>query len=308
MQAGHLITALVFVAVAAGVIGLAAFSFRPSSERRRARSRLQELSQNESLQEREARPGKIPLPAVPEDQGLKGLGQVERATLQARLTAAGFTAPHALGRYIAVRMILLLALPVAVGLIPLLGGLVSEKNAALAAAVGGGVAFFAPGLWLEHRIRLRKQTLRRGLPDALDMLVLCLEGGLSLRAALQRVTGELDLVHPLLASEMQMMQSKMQLGLSPGEAMKQFSDQNDLEDARQLASVLLQAERFGASTAKALRIYADGFRQERQHQAEEMAQKAAVKILFPTLLCIFPAIFIVILGPAALQIARLFSR
>jgi tight adherence protein C len=100
----------------------------------------------------------------------------------------------------------------------------------------------------------------------------------------------------------------MMLGLSVGEAMRKCADRVDLDDIRTLASVLLQNERYGASVGKALRIHAETLRTERQARAEEMAQKAAVKILFPTLLCIFPAIFIVILGPAALQIVHAFNK
>src|SRR5262249_660115 len=106
---------------------------------------------------------------------------------------------------------------------------------------------------------------------------------------------------------MNIVQREMQLGLTAGEALKKFGERCNLEEVRSLSSVLLQSERFGASVVKALRVHADSFRLERQQRAEEMAQKAAVKILFPTLVCIFPAIFIVILGPAARQIAGIFS-
>ena len=107
---------------------------------------------------------------------------------------------------------------------------------------------------------------------------------------------------------MNIMQREIQLGLSTGEALKKMGERCGLEDVRDLASVLLQSERFGASMVKALRQHAESWRQERQQRAEEQAHKSAVKILFPTLLCIFPAIFIVLLGPAAFQMAALFSK
>jgi len=151
-------------------------------------------------------------------------------------------------------------------------------------------------------------TLRRGLPDALDMIVLCVEGGVSLTSALQRVTAELQTAHPTLGLEMNVAQREMMLGLSPGEAFQKLAHRTGLDEARSLSNVLLQAERYGAGLVKALRIHADTLRHQRQQKAEEMAQKAAVKILFPTLLCIFPAIFIVILGPAAFKIAEIFSK
>jgi tight adherence protein C len=157
-------------------------------------------------------------------------------------------------------------------------------------------------------VRKRQQALRQALPDALDMLVLCLEGGVSMLSAFQRVTSEVQVVHPLLGYEMNIMQREIQLGLSTGEAWKKMGERCGLDDVRDLACVLLQSERFGASVVKALRTYAESWRLERQQHAEETAQKAAVKIIFPTLLCIFPAIFIVLLGPAAFQMAALFAK
>src|SRR5438067_1026350 len=134
--------------------------------------------------------------------------------------------------------------------------------------------------------------------DALDMLVLCIEGGLSMNAALQRITGELVHVHPALGEELTLVVQTVNLGLSVGEAVKQLGDRCGLEEVRDLASLLLQSERFGAGVAKTLRTHADSSRTDRQQRAEELAQKASVKILFPMLLFIFPAIFIVLLGPA----------
>jgi tight adherence protein C len=140
------------------------------------------------------------------------------------------------------------------------------------------------------------------------MLVLCLEGGVTFAAAMQRVTDELQVVHAELGVEMTIVQREMQLGLSAGDALRKFADRCGLADVRDLANVIQQSERYGASVTRALRTFADSARTERQQKAEEEAQKAAVKILFPTLLCIFPAIFIVVLGPAAFQMARIFAR
>jgi tight adherence protein C len=175
-------------------------------------------------------------------------------------------------------------------------------------AIGAGCGLILPGLCLDARVRGRQVTLKRGLPDALDMIVLCVEGGISIMGALERVTAELQAAHPLLGAELTIVHREVQLGQSVGEAVRHFGERCGLEDIRSLASVFLQTERYGASVAKALRIHADTCRQERQQQAEERAQKAAVQILMPTLLFIFPAIFIVILGPAAFQIASLFAK
>src|SRR5262249_42893053 len=166
-----------------------------------------------------------------------------------------------------------------------------------------GVGMLTPSLWVDYQRKRRQAELRRALPDAVDMLVLCVEAGLSLRAAVQRGTAELQLPHPRLARAMDIQLREVQLGLSVGEAMQKFGERCGLDEVRELAAVLLQSERYGTASVKALRLHSETCRQQRQQRAEERAQKAAVKILFPTLLCIFPAIFIVILGPAAYQIA-----
>ena len=176
--------------------------------------------------------------------------------------------------------------------------------------VAGGLLLgvVIPSFILDNLRKRRQSALRAGLPDALDMMVLCLEGGISLNAAIQRVTEELQPVHPKLAAEFGVVQREMQLGSSAGEAIRKFAERYQLGDVQNLASVLLQSEHFGASIVKALRVHADTCRQDRQSQAEEIAQRAAVMILFPTLLCIFPAIFIVILGPAAFQISEMMTN
>jgi tight adherence protein C len=239
-------------------------------------------------------------PLLPEDES-------HGSVLRRRLTVAGLYGPHALQAFLAVRLILTgVAVVLAVSIMA--SGLLPPGRAVLAGLFLCLVALVGPGLWLESKKRSRQVILRRGIPDALDMLVLCVEGGISLPQAVQRVTADLSEVHPELGLEIEIVQREILLGLSAGEALQRLGQRADLEEVHVLASVLLQNERFGASIAKALRVHADTLRQQRQQRAEEMAQRAAVKILFPTLLCIFPAIFIVILGPAALQIIAAFSR
>jgi len=165
-----------------------------------------------------------------------------------------------------------------------------------------------PSFWLDSRKSNRQISLRRALPDALDLLVICLDGGLSLPASMRRVATELRTAHELLARELNIVQREIQLGSSPGVSLQNLGVRADLEEIRSLASVITQSERFGASLVKSLRVHAETLRTKRQQHAEEMAAKAAVKVLFPTLLFIFPAIFVVILGPAVFQIAEHFSE
>jgi tight adherence protein C len=224
------------------------------------------------------------------------------------MTQAGIYGPNALTIFLGAQLLLTVLLPAAAGLAPFLLGFMAWHKALAAGVVAAGVGLLTPSFWVDYQRNRRHNELRAALPDALDMLVLCLEAGVSLPAGLQRVTAELTVAHPALARELTIVQREVQLGLSVGDALKKFGDRCDLDDVSNLAAVILQSERYGSSSVKALRVHSDSCRLERQHQAEERAQKAAVKILFPTLLCIFPAIFIVILGPAAYQIANLFSH
>jgi tight adherence protein C len=168
----------------------------------------------------------------------------------------------------------------------------------------GILGMIGPSFWLDSAKAKRQTMFRRALPDALDLLVICLEGGLSLPGALKRISTELRMAHPELSAELGIVQREIQLGRPPGEALQQMGLRSDLEEIRSLASVITQAERFGASLVKSLRVHSETLRLKRHQYAEEMGQKAATKVLFPTLLFIFPAIFVVILGPAAIQISR----
>ncbi len=303
------ISMLVFLGVFLMTMALAsAVLSRFEGDRRRAVARLRELGTGERQPER-ASMSEIVLATLPRVGQLLvhaegGLG----GRLRARLKAAGFYAPQAVPIFVATQLLLALALPL-LTVAPLYAfGLVPQRYALMLSVTAAACGVLVPGLWVDSRRNKRQSNFRRSLPDALDMLVLCVEGGLSLNAAMQRVTNELQSAHPLLAAEMNIVQREMQLGRSAGEALYQFGERCDLEEVRNLASVLLQSERYGASVVKALRIHADTARVERQQHAEELAQKSAVKILFPTLLCIFPATFIVVLGPAAYQIADLFGK
>jgi tight adherence protein C len=294
-----------FAAAAAGVVWVYRLLHRDD---RQAQARVRELASPDSKPPSRLSLGelaRVNLPAVgapllPTDEG-------QRTRLQERLYQAGVYGRHSLAVFLGAKMLLIFA-GIGLGLAVTLSKLLPVSQSLFLTAGAGGLALVAPGLWLDARKKKRQAVLRRGLPDALDMLVLCLEGGVSLPAAVQRVTTELQTAHPLLGAELNIVQREMLLGLSAGAALQKLGQRADLEDVRNLASVLLQNERFGASVTKALRTHSDVLRQQRQQRAEELAQKAAVKILFPTLLCIFPAIFIVILGPAAFQLIAIFSR
>ena len=204
--------------------------------------------------------------------------------------------------------ILLTIGPALIGLVAGLVGIIPVSYGLIFGTMLGTSGMIGPSFWLDNRKAARQTGFRRALPDAMDVLVICLEGGLSLPAAVRRVSAELRTAHPGLAWELQIVQREMQLGRTTGEAMRQFAERCDLEEIRSLASVINQSERFGASLVKTLRVHAESLREKRLHHAEEMAQKAAIKILVPTILCIFPGIFLVVLGPAVMQLRESFLR
>jgi tight adherence protein C len=233
---------------------------------------------------------------MPSDEG-------ERNQLRTRLIQAGLYGRQAMPLFLGVKLMLMIA-PALVGLAAGAVGLLPGQQGLLAGGCLGVLGMIGPSFWLDKKKAARQSAFRRALPDALDVIVICLEGGLSLPGALRRVSTELRAAHPTLATELVIVEREIQLGRSPGEALRQMGLRTDLEEVRSLASVITQSERFGASLVKSLRVHADTLRLKRQQHAEEMAQKAAIKVLFPTLLFIFPAVFVVILGPAAIQIMK----
>jgi tight adherence protein C len=230
----------------------------------------------------------------------------ERTRLQTRLVHAGLYGRQAMPLFLGVKLLLTVG-PAILGLLIGLTGLVSARDGAVCGACLGIVGLIGPSFWLDRRKKERQTTFRRALPDALDVLVICLEGGLSLQGAIRRVASELRHAHPLLAKELNIVQREIQMGRSTGEALRQFATRADLEEIRSLSSVILQSERYGASLGKILRVHAETLRTKRLQYAEEMAQKAATKMLFPTLLFIFPGIFLVVLGPAVLHVVKIFA-
>lgn len=237
---------------------------------------------------------------VPEDQA-------ERTKLQARLVHAGLYQRQAMHVFLGVKLTLL-------GLATIVGiGLTTTNILPMGKALPIALVLFmagmiGPSFWLDRRKKARQTMLRRGLPDALDVLIICQEGGLSLQAGLKRVSDELRSAHPVLGSELKIVDREIQLGKSPCDALKHFAQRTDLEEALSLASVVGQSERFGASLVKSLRVHSETMRVQRKQKAEELAQKASTKMLVPTLLFIFPAIFVILLAPAVIQVMKAFKQ
>ena len=268
-----------------------------------AAKRLLQLKKTEpSVRVNRSNPATATSPRLAASQTVRDLEQNQsRQKLRARIVQAGLYKPNALNVFLAMRLILCLA-PIGIGLLLSSSGVVTGTQGLAFGAIAGLFGTLAPTFWLDRLKRDRQTKIRRALPDALDVIVVCLEAGLSVSAALSRVARELGGAHPMLALELGIVEREVQMGRTTGHAMREFGQRCDLEEIRSLAAVINQAEQFGTSVVKAFTVYAETMRLRRHQRAEESAQKAGVKILFPTLLCIFPGIFIVVLGPAAINI------
>jgi tight adherence protein C len=172
----------------------------------------------------------------------------------------------------------------------------------LGISLGGLAGYMTPTMWLKWAIKDNHKHLQYGLADALDLMVVCVEAGLTVDAAMQRVGTELMLAHPAISRELGICHMETRVGLSRAEAMKNLGLRTGSEPLQALSAMLIQADRFGTSIANALRIQAESLRMKRQHAAEELAAKASVKMSFPLVLFIFPATFIVLAGPVVLDV------
>jgi tight adherence protein C len=223
-----------------------------------------------------------------------------------RMRQAGFYRSHATAVFAAMRFLMLLG-PIVVGVVLGTAGMLDLTNGILWGIFLGILGTVLPGLFMNYFKRRRQQRIRRGLPDALDVVVICLEGGLSMTASFARVAEELGAAYPLLSEEMNIVRRQIELGHTASEAFRHFAERFDLDELKSLALLIEQAERFGTSVVKTLVVQADTLRLKRYQWAEAQAQKAPLKLIFPTVLCIFPALYIVLMGPAGVRLYELLA-
>lgn len=225
----------------------------------------------------------------------------EARKLEKQLMQAGLRSPGAPLIYRAIQLAMMTGLP----------AIVAIACAVLAKPLNGAllwilfafvVGFFLPRYALRRMIRSRQQLVRWGLADALDLMVISIEAGLGLNAAMMKVSSELKEVHPDISDEFELANLEIRVGRERDEALRNLADRTGVDDLRSLVAMLIQTDRFGTSIAKAIRAFSDSLRTKRRQRAEQAAQKAAVKLLFPLACFLFPTLFIAILGPAALQL------
>jgi tight adherence protein C len=172
--------------------------------------------------------------------------------------------------------------------------------------LAAALAYFVPTLWLGRAIEARRREIQNGLPDAIDLMIVCIESGSGVDQALNKVAEELVLPYPALARELELVSAETRAGKPRIEAFKNFAERTKVDDVRSLVAMLVQTDRFGTSIGLALRTHAETSRTKRRQRAEEKAAKLGVKLLFPLVFCLFPAFYLVVLGPAMLQIFRQF--
>ena len=227
---------------------------------------------------------------------------LERENVTRRLARGGFRSPQALPVFYATKSLLAVALP----LLVLVGSRwfpeFETRSTLTYAMVACGVGLLGPNYVLSKLVARRIKDLRNAFPDALDLLVVCVESGLGLAAAIQRVADELDVSHPELAFELSTVNAEIRAGMPREQALRNLADRTGLPDIRGLVGLLVQTMRFGTSVSDALRVYSEEFRDKRMQSAEEQAAKMGTKLIFPLILCMFPCFFIVAIGPSVLHI------
>jgi tight adherence protein C len=173
---------------------------------------------------------------------------------------------------------------------------------AMVILVGAAIGFYIPTIIVALRGRRRRERLNRVLPDMVDLLVICMEAGMALSSAFQKVSEEIDVASGDMHDELQLVLLEMETGLSRADALQNLSRRTGVEDIQSLSGMLIQAEKFGTSIARSLRVFADSMRTHRTQRAEEAAAKTPVKLTFPLVFCLFPALFVVILLPACIRL------
>jgi tight adherence protein C len=236
------------------------------------------------------------------ESGRKDSSEVRQFLLQ-----AGYVDPNAVAIYWATRVFLATGLvALALTMLPLAG--FTTLQVLMAVVWMGGLGWVGPVFYVRSKLKARQKDLQKAMPDMLDMLVVCVEAGLGLNQALVRVADEIDHVSVVMSEQLALVNLEMRAGTPRDEALKNLADRTGLTDMKSLVSMLVQTDRFGTSVADALRVHADTMRTKRRQRAEEAAAKTTIKLVFPLVLFVFPAMFVVVLGPSVIAIYRMFMQ
>jgi tight adherence protein C len=223
----------------------------------------------------------------------------EMGKLQQRLVTAGYRTREAVVVFFGIRVV------IAIALFLLFISPIMPRTNLLSALAACGAGYVLPGMVLARMAKRRQHRLRLGLPDALDLLIVCVEAGLGLDQAIQRVAQELAFAHKDLTDELKLINFEIRAGQARAEALQNLASRTALEDVSSLVSMLVQTDKFGTSVAQSLRVHADTLRTKRRQRAEEAAAKTGAKMVFPLVICIFPAIWVVTVGSAVIKFVQI---
>jgi tight adherence protein C len=234
------------------------------------------------------------------------ISAIEAEKLQKQLMQAGYRASDAPMAFHAIQVSLVVAIPsIVMTLYFILGG--NLNRYLIWGLLGSAIGFYLPKRVLKSKIASRQQRITWGLADTLDLMVVAVEAGLGLNAALNRVAEELKMTHPDLHEELELVNLEIRVGRAREEALRNLAERTGVDDIRSFVALLVQADRYGSSIARAVRVFSDSLRTKRRQRAEQASQKAALKLIFPLTAFLFPVIIIVILAPAAINLIDLFG-
>ena len=303
MNTAQLLFLLLVFAIVVGLAGLAMTIFSPRTIRERFNAFVAktEISQHEAggWVERVAKVAQpFSRPSLPEDGW-------EKSTLRTLFMNAGWRSRSAPTLYFSAKTVLALGLPAAGALaLTLAGKNLPGQSFLLLLLLAAAFGYYLPNVVLSKVAKERRREVFETIPDALDLLTVCVEAGLSLERALTKVAGEIHIKSVVLAQELQLVLMEMRTGFSREKALRNLALRTGVEDVDTLVAMLIQSERFGTSMGTSLRVHSDNLRTKRRLMAEEAAAKIALKLMFPLIFCIFPIVLMVLMGPAAIQIAR----
>jgi tight adherence protein C len=308
-----LIPLAVFVTITLGTwVALGTMSDRPRHAEDRLKRLMEggpdrETSESGVARRQAAFQAQVMAAAKKLGQSLRPSDEAQLGKVRVKLLNAGFRQEQAVTVLFGIKAIgMLVGLAVAVPAAVLHSGM--TQTALTFAVAGGAVGFYLPDFLVGRKVKKRAESIFLGLPDALDLMVVCVEAGLGLDAAMRRVTGELAQSSPVLCEEMAIANFQLQMGRPRKDVLRDLGIRTGVEDVRALAAVIIQAERFGTSVGAALRVQSDAMRLKRRHLAEERAAKTAVKIMIPLILFIFPGVFVVLVGPAGIQMFEMLMK
>jgi tight adherence protein C len=233
------------------------------------------------------------MPVNPRDAGV----------IQRRMIRAGIRNPNAMRYLYGSKVLLGVAMPALMGL-AVAGSSADPGNKILAILAAGAMGFFGPNEWVNMRAKKRQKEIKRGLPNALDLMVVCVESGLGLDQAIVQVAKDLEAAHPEITEEFAQVNYELKAGKRRIDALRNLSERSNVEDLKKLVAVLIQADRFGTGVAQSLRGHAEFMRVQARQTAEEKAAKLGVKLVFPIFFCILPSLFVVTVGPMVVKIIR----